>query len=91
MKVKKVTVDGESKIEFDTFANNWLVKNLSENDLLVSFEEGCPAGETITIQPGMGQVVTENTYLGGLECYSHNAIYLKGNGEVEVQQLCFKP
>lgn len=90
MKVKKVNLNGETKVEFDTKSTNWLIKNFSENNLLVSFKEGCPEGDTITIQPGMGQVVAENTYLGGLECYYHKAIYLSGNGEVEVQQLCYK-
>ena len=79
MKVKKVTLSGEMKVGFDTKCTSWLVKNLSENDLLVSFKAGTPEGETITIKPGMGQMITENTYLGGMECYYHNAIMITEN------------
>ncbi|MCQ2059786.1 MAG: hypothetical protein MJY71_08185 [Bacteroidaceae bacterium] len=75
---------------FPTKCGKWLVKNFSENDLFVSFEEDATEAESVKIAAGMGQVVVDNEYLNG-EAFKHKSIYLSGNGEVEVQQLCHEP
>lgn len=90
MKVLKKTVSGVTAFNFGSKCFKFLVKNFTSGDITVSFSEKMPEGETATIKAGMGQVVVDNEYLGGLPPYLHNAIYISGNGEVEVQALCHR-
>lgn len=90
MKIKRLTLTGETtEVSFTTFCGDWLVKNFSDNDVYVSFDENLDEDEAVKIPSGYGQKVVDNKFLGGLDHFEHNAIYVKGTGEVEVQQLCF--
>lgn len=88
--VKRVTLTGGiSKISFDHICGEYLVKNYSDNDMYVSFENNTSDDEAVKIPANTYQVVVINYYLGGIECYKTQDIYIKGTGEVEVQQLCW--
>lgn len=92
MKIERVTLaaDTPAAVSFDTVCGKWLVKNFSENDCFVSFDEDAEQDDCIKIAAGMGQVVVDNEFHGGLDVFKHDTIYMIGNGEVEVQQLCYK-
>lgn len=90
MKVQKKTINGVAKFDFGAKCAKFLVKNFTSGDITVSFSEQMPDGETATIKAGMGQIVVDNEYLGGLPPYLHEEIYVNGNGEVEVQALCHR-
>jgi hypothetical protein len=65
----------------------YLVKNFSGGDLLVTFDTTADDSECFKIKSGMAESVAINS--GGIEKYEYftDTIYIKGSGEVEVQQL----
>ena len=65
----------------------YLVKNFSGVDILVTFDTTADDSECVKIKSGMGESVAINS--GGIEKeeYFTDTIYIKGSGEVEVQQL----
>lgn len=88
--VKRVTLtSGVNSIEFKYVCGKWLVKNFSDNDVFVSFDDNFTEDNAMKIPAGYFQMCVVNEYLGGLETYKKNIIYIKGTGEIEVQQLCF--
>lgn len=89
--VKRLELSGDTyeEFSFDKKCGKYLVKNFSENPIYVSFDNTVTDNEAIKIESGSFQVVIANEYLGGLDYYRTNKIYVKGTGEVEVQQLCF--
>lgn len=89
--IKRVTlIDGETnEIEFEKLCGKYIVKNFTDGDIYVSFDEDFTEDNSVKIPAGFYQVVIANEYLGGLEIYKTKSIYIQGSGEVEVQQLCF--
>ena len=89
IQVKRKTLDGTiTAFEFEDKCGKWLVKNFSESEIYVSTEADFVDEEAIKIPSLIGQEVITNEYLGGLDCYKVTTLYVKGTGEVEVQQLC---
>lgn len=90
-KVKRLQLTGSTYEEFlfDTNCGKFLVKNFSNNPIYVSFDNSVQDDEAIKIAGGSFQVVIANEYFGSGDYYRTNKIYIKGTGEVEVQQLCF--
>lgn len=91
IKVQRVTLSGSEfeEVEFNTICGRYLVKNFTEDDIYVSFDEDATTNTSIKIPAGYFQEVIANEYLGGLDAYKTTSIYIKGTGEVEVQQLCY--
>jgi len=88
--VKRIVLTGvEQAITFDYLCGKYLVKNFSSADIFVSFNAETPEEKSIKIPSESYQIVIVNEYLGSLEAYERKQIYIKGTGEIEVQQLCF--
>lgn len=89
--IKRITLSGSDfqTIEFDHSAGKYFVKNFSDGDIYVSFDENVTENEAIKIPANYYQIVIANEYFGSNNYYRSNKIYVKGTGEVEVQQLCF--
>lgn len=90
MLVQTKTVNGTEAFTFSEKCAKFLVKNFSRNDILVSFSSDMPANGSAKIKKGMGQVVVDNEWLAGLPPYTHDTIYIRGYGEVEVQAICHR-
>lgn len=86
-RVLRETLNGEIiKITFPSASGRWLVKNFSNNDIFVSFNENVDEATSIKIASNMYQICIINERNGaGQE--KRDSIYIKGTGEVEVQQL----
>lgn len=85
--VKRVGLDGSiTQVIFPNQCGRYLVKNFSDEDVYVSFEESVELDTSIKITVGMAQVCIINERNGAGQEKS-NSIYLKGTGEIEVQQL----
>lgn len=85
--VQRVFLGGTTtKITFERNCNRYLVKNFSNDDIYVSFDEEFTNDTSIRIPSKFFQEV-----VGGKGKYGEitrvNAIYIKGSGEVEVQQI----
>lgn len=85
--VKRVILEGggQTKVEFDNPSSQYLVKNFSDEDIFVSFEEGTEDDESIKITKDYAQLCVINAYSG--QSAFTKEIFIKGTGEVEVQQL----
>ena len=94
--VKRVTLtsaDEWYEVEFTCKATSFYVINYSDDDIYVSFESGTPTDESFKIKTEMGEEVfisKRQVYAGANDkVYAVNKLYLKGVGEVEVQELDF--
>ena len=89
--IERVTLTGTDfeEIEFTHICGKYMVKNFSDGDIYVSFDEDATEDNSVKIPAGYYQVVIANEYRGGLDIYKTKTIYIKGTGEVEVQQLCY--
>lgn len=87
--VKKVTLSGSwQKVSFENKATRFFVKNFSTGDIFVSFAENDTEDESFRIASGIAEeVAISYTNIRGK--YAVNDIYVKGSGEIEVQQLDF--
>lgn len=65
----------------------YFVKNYTESDIYVSFENNDSENESFKIASGMGEEVAISFDVVRDENYFTNVIYVKGTGEVEVQQM----
>lgn len=65
----------------------FLVKNLTEGDIFVSFENNDQEANSVKIKSGVAEEMSVT--FDGIDKpdYYVNAIYVKGTGEVEVQAL----
>jgi hypothetical protein len=95
LNLKRITLTGTTtKVEFKEVCGKWLVKNFTDADIYVSFEAGSDGelveANAVKIKSNYGQIVIGNEELQYTNLFKTNAIYIKGTGEVEVQQLCFK-
>ena len=85
--VKRLTLTGNwEEVQFDFKAICYFVKNYSNGDIFVSFEENDSENTSFKIKSGMGEEVAIS-YAG--KKYKTDTLYVKGTGEVEVQQLDF--
>lgn len=95
LNLKRITLTGTTtKVEFKEVCGKWLVKNFTDADIYVSFEAGSDGelveANAVKIKSNYGQIVIGNEELQYTNLFKTNAIYIKGTGEVEVQQLCFR-
>lgn len=85
--VKRVTLTGAwQEVTFTNKATRYFVKNYSDADIFVSFAENDSEDESFKIKAGIGEDVAIS-YDSIRGRYKVNKIYLKGTGEVEIQQL----
>ena len=86
--VKRVTLTGDWKpVTFKGQARYFFVKNFSDNDIYVSFEENDSEASSYKIEKGVAEELSPTyKYIGRSE-YNVSTVYVKGTGEVEVQAL----
>ncbi len=77
------------KINFEAYSGRYLVKNYSDGDIFVSLDVNLPTDQSIKITSGMGQICIINEKNDAESQEKTNALFIKGNGEVEVQQLWY--
>ena len=92
LQLKRQTLSSASAytaLEFDYKASRWLVKNLGSSDIYVKFNNDSTDTNDIKIPSMKGQVCTCPVYpIVSIKDYgATDTIYIKGVGEVEVQQL----
>ena len=88
-KVQRKTLTGTNEaFQFDVKGEQFLVKNLSDNDCLVNFEPITNENENTSIlipkQVAQRILIKDNDYIYG---YGTNTLYIKGTGVVEVQVI----
>lgn len=85
--VKRVTLTGDwQAVIFTNKATRYFIKNFSEADIFVSFAANDNENESFKIKSGIGEDVAIS-YDGIRKRYAVDTIYIKGTGEVEIQQL----
>lgn len=77
--VRETLSGSKEEITFQHKGEEYIVKNLSEDAVYVSFEESATDDESILVPSMFGQICTCGA--------SVDTIYVKGTGDVEVQQL----
>ena len=90
--VQRVTISGSTfqEVAFVYPSGKWLVKNFSAGDIYVSFaNSGQTQDNSIRIASGYAQVCQINERSGEAGQTKVKSIYIKGSGEVEIQQLWF--
>lgn len=90
-RVKRVNLSGSvfEKISFANFAKAFMVKNFSDSDIYVSLDEDATENTSIKIPSKCYQIVVGNQNDIGND-FETDEIFVKGSGEVEVQQLWFR-
>ena len=87
--VKRVTLTGDwLEVTFTNKATRYFVKNYTEGDIFVSFAANDNENESFKIKTGIGEDVAIS-YDSIRKRYAVDTIYVKGTGEVEIQQLDF--
>lgn len=91
LKLKRVTLteEGFTAIAFDSNSGEYLVKNFSSGDIFVAFSANATEDTAIKIATGHGQVCLINKEGGNRGQIKTKTVYIKGSGEVEVQQLWY--
>ncbi|MBR3209520.1 MAG: hypothetical protein IKF82_04550 [Bacilli bacterium] len=86
--VKRVNLTGNwEEIKFNQKTKNYFIKNFSDADIFVSFEENDSEDTSFKIKSGIGeQVAYDQSFIKKPESIT-DTIYIKGTGEVEVQQM----
>ena len=86
--VKRVNLTGNWKeIKFDQKTKNYFIKNYSDGDIFVSFEENDSEDTSFKIKAGLGEeLAISQSYLNKPE-HKTDTIYIKGTGEVEIEQM----
>ena len=86
--VKRVTLAGGwTEITFNGQARYFFVKNYSDSDIYVSFEENDTEATSVKIASKMAEEVAPTFKYTGRTELNASKIYIKGTGEVEVQAL----
>lgn len=86
--VKRVTLTGDwQSITFDQKTKNYFVKNFTNADIYVSFEENDDEDTSFKIASGIGESLAIEQSALSKEEFKTDTIYVKGTGEVEVQQM----
>lgn len=86
--VKRLTLTGEwTEYKFAKKALRYFVKNFTDGDILATFENDEVENEAYKIKKGVGEEVAIS--YGGVNArqFAVDTIYIKGTGEVEVEQL----
>lgn len=89
MKILRKSLNNETKtFQFDVNVFEFLVKNLTDTDILVCFGDTFDNDTSIKIPSYTSQIITENIRQDTNE-FLHNTVVVKttGEGEVEVQCL----
>ena len=85
--IRRETLAGTAQaFTFDKFRSDYLVKNFSEADIYVAFEQGAQQSRSIRIPSKYGQVCSCFN-VEGTTGMTTTTVYVTGTGEVEVQQL----
>lgn len=85
LSIERKTLSGsKTSFVFDYKRPRFVVKNFTDSDVYVSFSQSATDDKSIKIPSGMGQIcmVTDEDHGIGID-----TVYVKGTGEVEVQQL----
>lgn len=90
--VKRINLTGTdfNAINFTNVSGVYMVKNFSENDIYVSFDANATDDDSIKIPANFYQIVGSYETYSGAVVFKTKTLYVKGNGEVEVQQLCIQ-
>lgn len=83
--IRKTISGALTPFTFEVKACSFFIKNFSDGDAYVSLEDGVPDSECWKIPSLMAEEVYYNKDSG----YYPNTIYVKANGEVEVEALDF--
>lgn len=86
--VKRKVLNGSwVEFKFEYKALCFFVKNFTDGDILVSFENDGKEDEAFKIAKGTGEEIAIS--YGGANNNEHatNVLYVKGTGEVEIQEL----
>ena len=85
--IRKTLTGAWEPFTFDVRSKSFFVKNFSESEIYVSFENNDEENESIKILPDMGEICFINAgyTLNGI--YFVDTIYVKGTGEVEVEAI----
>lgn len=91
-KIKRETLAGSvfEEFEFEKPAARYLVKNFTDGDIYVSFDSTATTSNSSKISAGFYQIVEANENEDSMKAYMTDSVYIKGTGEVEVQQLWFR-
>lgn len=85
-KVIRQTLTGSlTPFTFDVKAASFFIKNFSDDDAYVSFENGVEDEECFKIPAMYAEACYYNEYSG----YYTDTVYVKATGEVEVEALNF--
>ena len=88
--IQRVNLSGDvQEVKFEYNSGRYLVKNFSGGDIYASFEPTVVESISIRITNGYAQVCIINEKGTGYGQSKTDTIYLKGVGEVEVQQLWY--
>lgn len=90
MKILRKDFTNETKtFEFDVNVSEFLVKNLTDEDILVCFGNEFDENTSICIPSYTSQIITENLRRDTAE-YLHNSVIVKATGEGEVEVQCLE-
>lgn len=91
LQVKRINLTGEvTGVEFARECRKYLVKNFTNSDIYVSYNSNLDETNSIKIAAGYAQVIVINENYAWSKEVLNKTIYIKGTGEVEVQQLCYQ-
>ena len=86
--VKWITLTGNwEAVTFTRATKTYFVKNFSEGNIFVSFEENDTEDTSIKILQNTGEQIDISPVILQQLNYKSDTIYIKGTGEVEIQQL----
>lgn len=84
---KTISAGGWTEFKFNQPAKTFFVKNFSEEDILVTFEDDEIEAEAFKIPAGMAEEIAVSYNNQSNPKYLKDAVYVKGVGEVEVEEL----
>lgn len=86
--VKRVNLTGSwLEVKFENKASRYFVKNYSEADIFASFAADDSEDESYKIASYIGEELAISYAGVNDRSYAVDTIYVKGTGEVEIQQL----
>lgn len=86
--VIRKTLEGDwTEFAFEKAGRYFFVKNFTDGDIFVSFEENTEEESCFKIASGVGEEVSISFEALDREDYKTKSVYIKGTGEVEVQGL----
>lgn len=90
MKIQRKSVNNEQKtFTFDVNAREFLVKNLTDDDIMVCLGDSYSADNSILIPSYCSQIITENIREDTSD-YLHNTLVVACNGEGSVEVQCLE-